>query len=178
MSSERSDVVSMGRTVTDETGDDASDAADALDHLGDEVSRTILAACSADARSVGELATLCEVSEATIYRRLNKLMDAGLLDERTRIDTRSVSGGKEYTTAVSNVDVSFDENGLTVRTTARDDDQPLPTFTVVEPAEDSDEQVVDLQLRLPETLFSEFLTVWAELNERTATDDVELHTDD
>lgn len=173
MSSEGSTVVPGERTVTDETD---SDATDTLDHLGDDVSRTILAACSAETRSVGELATLCEVSEATIYRRLNKLMDAGLLTERTRIDTRSVSGGKEYTTAVSNVDVAFDENGISVQTVARDDDQPLPTFTVVEPTETDDEQIVDLQLRLPETLFSEFLTVWAELNQRTTTDDVELQT--
>ncbi|WP_247421632.1 ArsR/SmtB family transcription factor [Halomarina salina] len=160
--------------MTDET-----DAAEMLDHLGDEVSRTILAACAIEARSVGELATLCEVSEATIYRRLNRLMSAGILEERTRIDARTVSGGKEYTTTVSNVDVAFDDNGISVQTTARDDDQPLPTFTVVEPAEgDLDEHVVDLQLRLPETLFSEFLTVWAELNQRTDADDMELSADD
>lgn len=174
MSSESADAAVLEAMVTDE-----SDAMDVLDHLGDEVSRTILAACSADARSVGELATLCEVSEATIYRRLNRLMNAGILEERTRIDTRTVSGGKEYTTTVSNVDVAFDENGISVQTIARDEDQPLPTFTVVEPSDaDLDEHVVDLQLRLPETLFSEFLTVWAELNQRTATDDVELRADD
>jgi predicted transcriptional regulator len=153
---------------------DDADATGMLDHLGDEVSRTILAACSTEARSVGELASVCEVSEATIYRRLNRLMGDGLLDERTRIDTRTVSGGKEYTTTVSNVEVAFDENGISVQTTARDEDQPLPTFTVVEPTDGDDEQVVDLQLRLPETLFGEFLTVWAELNERT--DDAELET--
>ena len=174
MPSESTEAVVPVAAVTDE-----SDAAETLDHLGDEVSRTILAACSVEERSVGELATLCEVSEATIYRRLNRLMSAGLLDERTRINTRSVSGGKEYTTAVSNIDVAFDENGISVQTTARDDDQPLPTFTVVEPTDaDTDEQVVDLQLRLPETLFSEFLTVWAELNQRTAGDDLELSADD
>lgn len=169
---------STGATVPEASVTDESGATELLDHLGDEVSRTILAACAVEERNVGELATLCGVSEATIYRRLNRLMSAGLLDERTRIDTRSVSGGKEYTTTVSNVDVAFDENGISVRTTARDDDQPLPTFTVVEPTDDDlDEQVVDLQLRLPETLFSEFLTVWAELNQRTAGDDVELRAD-
>ena len=174
MSSECTEATELEAPVTD-----GSDAAEMLDHLGDEVSRTILAACSIEARSVGELARLCEVSEATIYRRLNRLMSAGVLDERTRIGSRSVSGGKEYTTTVSNIDVAFDDNGISVQTTSRDDDQPLPTFTVVEPADDEvDEQVVDLQLRLPETLFSEFLTVWAKLNQRTPDDGVELQTDD
>lgn len=176
MSSEHTDTATLGATVSDDA--DAADPADVLDHLGDDVSRTILAACAADARSVGELAGLCEVSEATIYRRLNRLMNAGLLDERTRIDTRAVSGGKEYQTMVSSVDVGFDDNGIAVQTTARDDGQPLPTFTVVEPTDDGEEQVVDLQLRLPETLFSEFLTVWAELNQRTTVEDAELGADD
>ncbi|MWG33191.1 ArsR/SmtB family transcription factor [Halomarina oriensis] len=175
MSSQYTIAAGTGGTVSEES--DRPDPADVLDHLGDDVSRTILAACSADARSVGELAEVCDVSEATIYRRLNRLMNAGLLDERTRINTRTVSGGKEYRTTVSNIDVGFDESGIAVRTTAHDDEQPLPTFTVVEPADGTDEQVVDLQLRLPETLFSEFLTVWAELNQQTAAD-TELSAND
>jgi DNA-binding HxlR family transcriptional regulator len=174
MSSERSEVAGGEQRVTDEAGE-ATDPAETLDHLGDEVSRTILAACSVEPRSVGELATVCEVSEATIYRRLNRLMESGLLDERTRIGSRSVSGGKEYTTTVANVDVAFDDNGISVQTVARDDERSLPTFSVVEPTETGDEQVVDLQLRLPEGLFGEFLTVWSELNQRT--DDAEFTAD-
>ncbi|WP_254547472.1 ArsR/SmtB family transcription factor [Halomarina pelagica] len=143
--------------------------AELLDHLGDGVSRSVLAACASETRSVGELATMCEVSEATIYRRLNRLIDAGLLEERTRIGSSSVSGGKEYRTAVHHLEILLGEEGITVRTDGLDGgEEPLPTFTVFDPDERADDgtRVVDIQLKLPEHLFSEFLTVWAELNKR------------
>ncbi|MFC7157897.1 ArsR/SmtB family transcription factor [Halomarina halobia] len=86
-----------------------------LDHLGDDVSRAVLAACANDTRSVGELAELCDVSEATIYRRLNHLIDSGLLEERPRIGGNAVSGGKEYRTAIQHVEIVLDEEGITVQ---------------------------------------------------------------
>lgn len=158
--------------MTDENAESDGSAAAVLDHLGDDVSRSILGACAADARSVGELAELCDVSEATIYRRLNRLMAAGLLDEHTRIDSTAVSGGKEYTTAVERIDVSLGPEGIEVHTDgAPTPDDDVPTFTVVEADGDGDpQQVVDLQLRLPENLFGEFLAVWAELNNRAGTE--------
>ncbi|WP_254538846.1 ArsR/SmtB family transcription factor [Halomarina litorea] len=152
------------------TDEHTESGAAVLDHLGDDVSRAILSACAVDARSVGELADRCGVSEATIYRRLNRLMSAGLLDEHTRIDSKAVSGGKEYTTAVEHIDVSLGPDGIEVRTDdPPTDDDGVPTFTVVESDGEGD-PVVDLQLRLPENLFSEFLTVWAELNRRAGTE--------
>jgi DNA-binding Lrp family transcriptional regulator len=155
----------------DEAGSEESAAAEAsgaelLDHLGDDVSRSILACCAAAARSVGELAEQCDVSEATIYRRLNRLLDAGLLDEDTRIDATAVSGGKEYTTAVERVEVTLGDDGVDVVASERRGDDDVPTFTVVESDDEEREPVVDLQLRLPESLFSEFLAAWAELNRR------------
>lgn len=157
--------------MTDKSTESEGSAGAVLDHLGDDVSRSVLAACASDARSVGELAELCDVSEATIYRRLNRLMSAGLLDEHTRIDSRAVSGGKEYTTAVERIDVSLGSDGIEVRTDdiSATNDGDVPTFTVVESKGDG-EPLVDLQLRLPENLFGEFLTVWSEINNRTGTE--------
>lgn len=137
-----------------------------LDHLGDEVSRTVLAACAERPRNVGELAEHCGVSEATIYRRLDDLMTADLLEQRPRIDSGTVAGGKEYTTAVERIDVSLGPGGIGVRADDTEDD--APSFTVADPA--ADEQVVDLQLRLPEERFGEFLSVWAELNDQAPAD--------
>ena len=133
-----------------------------LDHLGDEVSRTILAACAREAHSVRELGDHCDVSEATIYRRINDLLGAGLLEERLRIDSESVAGGKEYTAALTRIAVSLGSGGIGV--TTDDAGDGAPSFAVTDP--DDREGVVDLQLRLPEDRFGEFLSAWAELNDR------------
>ncbi|MFC6838516.1 ArsR/SmtB family transcription factor [Halomarina ordinaria] len=147
-----------------------------LDYLGDEVARNVLVACADGTRNVSELAGHCDVSEATIYRRLNRLIEAGLLEERTRIGKGAVSGGKEYRTAVRHVAVDLDAEGVSVRVDDPEGgDEPLPTFTVFDPngRDETGTRVVDIQLKLPEHLFSEFLSVWAELNRRAERDDVD-----
>lgn len=52
--------------------------------LDDDHVRTILTATSVDAMSAKELSDRCDVSQATIYRRLDRLSTAGLVAERTR----------------------------------------------------------------------------------------------
>lgn len=155
MSSESIDV-GAGGVSTDGPAD-----VTVLDHLGDEVSRTILAACAREAHGVGELADRCDVSEATIYRRINSLLEAGLLEEQLRIDSGSIAGGKEYTAALSRVAVSLGSDGIGITT---DDADGAPSFAVTDP--DDESGVVDLQLRLPEGRFDEFLSAWADLNGR------------
>ena len=145
--------------------DGSTDAA-VLDHLGDGVSRTVLAACAERPRSVGELADHCGVSEATVYRRLDDLTTADLLEQRPRIDSGTVAGGKEYTTAVERIDVSLEHGGIDVR--KGDTEDGTPSFTVADPVDD--ERTVELQLRLPEDRFGEFLSVWAELNDQAFAD--------
>lgn len=156
MSSEPTDVGAGGMSA------DGPTDITVLDHLGDDVSRTILAACARDAHSVGELADRCDVSEATIYRRINDLLGAGLLEEGLRIGSGSVAGGKEYTAAISRIAVSLGSDGI--RITTDDAGDGAPSFAVTDP--DDQEGVVDLQLRLPEGRFGEFLSAWAELNDR------------
>lgn len=158
MSSKPTDVHSGGMPA------EAPVDAAVLDHLGDEVSRTILAACARTAHSVGELSERCGVSEATIYRRLNDLMAAGLLEEQHRIDSGTISGGKEYTTALSRITVSLGSDGIGITTDDAGDDG-APSFAVVGPDGGETGDVVDLQLRLPEDRFGEFLSAWAELND-------------
>ena len=55
-----------------------------LDLLDDGHVRTILTATSVEPLSAKELSERCDVSTATIYRRLDRLTDAGLVAERTR----------------------------------------------------------------------------------------------
>lgn len=60
------------------------DLATLVDLLDDEHARTILAATSAEPLSASALSERCGVSPSAVYRRLDRLVDAGLLDERTR----------------------------------------------------------------------------------------------
>lgn len=52
--------------------------------LDDACVRTILTATSVEPMSANELASRCEVSRQTVYRRLDQLEAAGFVAERTR----------------------------------------------------------------------------------------------
>ena len=52
--------------------------------LDDAYAREILAATSTEPMSASDLADHCDASRQTMYRRLDRLQDAGLVAERTR----------------------------------------------------------------------------------------------
>lgn len=52
--------------------------------LDDEYAREILAATSTEPMSPAALADRCDASRQTVYRRLERLQDAGLVAEHTR----------------------------------------------------------------------------------------------
>jgi DNA-binding transcriptional ArsR family regulator len=66
--------------VSEEPGLDA-----VLDVLSDEYAREILAATSVKPMSAQQLAEECEMSEPTVYRRIERLREHDLLGERTEI---------------------------------------------------------------------------------------------
>ncbi|WP_148413952.1 helix-turn-helix domain-containing protein [Haloferax sp. KTX1] len=76
--------------ATDETDipPESSDD-DLLDALGDDVSRGVLLACNRAPMTAEELAESCEVSESTIYRRLETLSGLGLVERTQRVDAPS-----------------------------------------------------------------------------------------
>ncbi|MDQ2074063.1 helix-turn-helix domain-containing protein [Haloarcula sp. H-GB4] len=82
--------------------------------LDDEHVRTILTATSGDALSAKELSERCDVSQATIYRRVERLTAAGLVDERTRPradghhDTVYVATLDEVSIRLRNGELRFD----------------------------------------------------------------------
>lgn len=71
-----------GRMTHSPVGD--PDLATLVELLDDEHVRTMLAATSAEPLSASALSERCGVSTSAVYRRLDRLVDAGLLDERTR----------------------------------------------------------------------------------------------
>lgn len=63
-----------------------SDERDLLSLLEDDYARAILAATSAEPMSAQQLSERCDVAPSTIYRRVDRLKDHDLLDERTQYD--------------------------------------------------------------------------------------------
>lgn len=75
-------------------GDKEWAASDVFDVFGDELARQILVLASNRPVSADELANQLNVSQPTIYRRVNALLDYDLLSEQQQID----SGGNHYQT--------------------------------------------------------------------------------
>jgi len=73
----------LGRMTDGPVADDP-DLATLVGLLDDEHVRTILAATNAEPLSAATLSDRCGVSTSAIYRRVDRLVDAGLIDERTR----------------------------------------------------------------------------------------------
>ncbi|WP_312907410.1 helix-turn-helix domain-containing protein [Natronosalvus caseinilyticus] len=91
-------------TIT--TGDDVQTI---LDALTDADCRTILEALNEDAGylTASELSERCDVPLSTTYRKIEKLTDAGMLDEKLRI-RRSGKHTSEYGHRVDDVQISVE----------------------------------------------------------------------
>lgn len=102
------DTTATGPTVVT-TG---SEVRTLLDLLGDDVCRAILATTTDTARSAREIAAACDVPLSTTYRKVDRLVDAGLLAERTRVRPTG-KHPSEFRRAVGEVVVSVDARGTT-----------------------------------------------------------------
>ncbi|WP_324760501.1 transcriptional regulator [Haloarcula montana] len=60
--------------------------------LDDEYARAILTSTNARAKSAKELSAECDASLPTIYRRTDRLINCGLLEEQTQVE----AGGHHY----------------------------------------------------------------------------------
>lgn len=82
-----------------------------LDVLGNECSRTILVATQEGPRTAKELTDRTDSSSATVYRRINDLLETGLIEECIRFD----AGGSHttaYEATVEAVTVTFEADSL------------------------------------------------------------------
>ena len=101
------------RTHDGERVDDGIPAGDRLDVLGNDCSRTILAATQDGPLTAKELTALTDCSSATVYRRINDLIDSDLLEECIRFE----SGGSHttaYRAIVSTLRVEIGSEGITL----------------------------------------------------------------
>jgi predicted transcriptional regulator len=92
-----------------------------VDLLEDEHVRTILAATSTESLSASELGERCDVSESTIYRRIDRLRAESLVAEQTR---PRADGHHEtvYVATLDRFEVELDDDGFAVSITRRADD--------------------------------------------------------
>lgn len=95
--------------------DSASELSNILAVLTDDGCRAILQA-AAEPRSAEELSEVCNLPRSSTYRKLNRLTEAGLLEERTRV-CRSKRHVSEYVRLVENVIISFDGDDVVVLVT-------------------------------------------------------------
>jgi predicted transcriptional regulator len=99
---------------TTETGD--TDPSAQLDVLGDECARTILVATSEGPQTAKELTSRTDSSSATVYRRINDLLEGGLLAECIQFDDDGTHT-TAYEAIVDRVHVKIDDTGIVVSMT-------------------------------------------------------------
>ena len=95
--------------------------------LDDEYARTILAHLTVEPMSVDELCTVYEMSDATAYRRLDRLQKVDLVAEQRKLDPDG-HHYKRYTATVETVTVTFAEGAYDVAVT-RPTTDPADRFT-------------------------------------------------
>nr|WP_263020252.1 helix-turn-helix domain-containing protein [Natronobiforma cellulositropha] len=106
----------MKNTRTKSTGCPATQ----LDILGDECARTILVATSSGPRTAKELTARTDCSSATVYRRINTLLESQLLAECIRFEEDG-SHTTAYEATVERLRVDIDANGIDVALTETDE---------------------------------------------------------
>ncbi|ADE02166.1 helix-turn-helix domain-containing protein [Haloferax volcanii] len=142
--------------ITPESSDD-----DLLDALGDDVSRSVLLACNRAPMTAEELAESCEVSESTIYRRLETLSSLGLVERTQRVDAPSKTC---YETAVDGLSIHLGD-GLRVEAGSSNyvvDAMRtlLAAIDVQQLAYDREQNSVDVRFRLVPTLLDSLVELY------------------
>lgn len=101
--------------------------ADILSVLEDRYARTILVETSVEPMSAQELANRCDVADSTIYRRIERLQEHGLLAESQVLDSDG-HHHKEYRARLDHVTIDLEPGELSVDVTRVEED-PVDRFT-------------------------------------------------
>lgn len=101
------------RRHREETTEVDDDIQAVLDALQDPESRCILRAVVEEPRTVAELTDYCDIPRTTAYRKVDRLLEASMLESRTRIRTQG-HHAQQYAPTVSAVTVSFSDGEVDV----------------------------------------------------------------
>ncbi|EFW92299.1 hypothetical protein ZOD2009_09580 [Haladaptatus paucihalophilus DX253] len=95
------------------------DPAELFSLLDDDYARSILTKTSKQPMSAQTLSTECDASLPTIYRRLNNLEDAELVEKRTQLEADG-NHRAVYKANVEHVEISIADGDLSIRITEQD----------------------------------------------------------
>ncbi len=101
--------------------------------LDDEYARAVLAATSTQPKSATEIAEECDVSVSTVYRRAQRLQEAGLVTDRDRIRSDG-HHDTVYVATLAELSVRLDDGEFDVdvecrRTADEDREDPADRLT-------------------------------------------------
>jgi len=94
-------------------------AASGLELLSDDCAREILAVVAEEPTPARNISERLDVSRTTVYRRLDRLEEAGLLDAQLAYDPDG-HHRKEFRLAVDQLAVTVDADGVSVECTEND----------------------------------------------------------
>ncbi|WP_247004830.1 winged helix-turn-helix domain-containing protein [Halosolutus gelatinilyticus] len=109
----------MSTNVSNTRSETTDDPAAQLDVLGDECARTILVATSEGPKTAKELTERTDSSSATVYRRINNLLESDLLAECVRFDEDG-SHTTAYEATVDSLRVRIGADGIQVSVSSTD----------------------------------------------------------
>ncbi len=108
------------RSGDEATAEDAPVAPETLlELLEDEHTQAVLSTIAAEAKPAREILDEVSASRATVYRRLNSLEDAGLVESGISIDADG-HHRQAYRAVLSDVTVSVEPDGLSVEVDTED----------------------------------------------------------
>jgi DNA-binding transcriptional ArsR family regulator len=88
--------------------------------LADDYARRILLAADQEPRTAKDLGELCDASLATIYRRLSRLQEHGLVEERTTVGDDGAHR-RQFETTLEELHVEVVDGDLSLSVETRDD---------------------------------------------------------
>lgn len=97
-----------------------SEISEMLATLDDPDCRSVLEATGEDPLSAKEIVERCEIPSSTAYRKIEQLIDIGLLREQIRVRS-SGNHTREYRRSVDHVGLSLGDDGSELRVVHRPD---------------------------------------------------------
>lgn len=99
-----------------------------VDLLGDEYVWAILAETREKPRSVETLSERCDVHSSTIYRRVERLQEAGLLESRQRLHPDG-HHHRVFSACLRELRIRLDGDGITVEVDSQTEKSAADRFT-------------------------------------------------
>ncbi|WP_089810744.1 winged helix-turn-helix domain-containing protein [Halogeometricum rufum] len=110
-----------GSTASNQTNSSNCSLSTLVELLGDEYVRECLAAIRSEPKAARTIAEERDISRSTVYRRLERLQDAGLVRTEMTYDERG-HHRRVFDAVVEGVELELDGDGFSVRVSTFDSD--------------------------------------------------------